>query len=83
MRQALGQKWALAAGILGAVALYSLLTGLLLNSRVIRRALWQVINGSDLSAACLRAPDQGLTGFDAFAVSAAYPEGVVKGADRQ
>jgi len=36
MRQALGQKWALAAAILGAVALYSLLSGLLLNSRVMR-----------------------------------------------
>jgi hypothetical protein len=36
MRRLLGQKWALAAAILGAVALYSLLAGLLLNSRVMR-----------------------------------------------
>ena len=35
-RQSLGQNWALAAAILGAVALYSLLAGLLLNSRVMR-----------------------------------------------
>ncbi len=35
-RQSLGQNWALAAAILGAVALYSLLVGLLLNSRVMR-----------------------------------------------
>jgi hypothetical protein len=33
-RQSLGQNWAVAAAILGAVALYSLLAGLLLNSRV-------------------------------------------------
>ncbi len=33
-RQSLNQSWTLAAAILGAVALYSLLTGLLLNSRV-------------------------------------------------
>lgn len=36
VRQSFGQKWALAAAILGAVALYSLLAGLLLNSRVMR-----------------------------------------------
>ncbi len=36
MRQSLGQNWVLAATILGAVALYSLLAGLLLNSRVMR-----------------------------------------------
>jgi hypothetical protein len=36
MRQVLGQNWTLAAAILGAVALYSLLAGLLLNSRVMR-----------------------------------------------
>jgi len=35
-RQSLGQNWALAAAILGVVALYSLLAGLLLNSRVMR-----------------------------------------------
>jgi len=35
-RQSLGQNWALAAAILGAVALFSLLAGLLLNSRVMR-----------------------------------------------
>lgn len=35
-RQSLGQNWALAAAILGAVALCSLLAGLLLNSRVMR-----------------------------------------------
>ena len=35
-RQSLGQNWALAAAILGAVALYSVLAGLLLNSRVMR-----------------------------------------------
>ncbi len=35
-RQSNGQNWALAAAILGAVALYSLLAGLLLNSRVMR-----------------------------------------------
>jgi hypothetical protein len=35
-RQSLGQNWALAAAILGAVALYSLLAGLLLNSHVMR-----------------------------------------------
>ncbi len=36
VRQSFGQKWALAATILGAVALYSLLAGLLLNSRAMR-----------------------------------------------
>ena len=36
VRQSLGQNWALAAAILGAAALYSLLAGLLLNSRVMR-----------------------------------------------
>lgn len=36
VRQALGQHWALAAAILGAVALITLLAGLLLNSRVMR-----------------------------------------------
>ena len=36
VRQSLGQNWALAAAILGGVALYSLLAGLLLNSRVMR-----------------------------------------------
>lgn len=35
-RQSNGQNWELAAAILGAVALYSLLAGLLLNSRVMR-----------------------------------------------
>jgi hypothetical protein len=35
-RQSVGQNWALAAAILGGVALYSLLAGLLLNSRVMR-----------------------------------------------
>jgi hypothetical protein len=35
-RQSLGQNWALAAVILGVVALYNLLAGLLLNSRVMR-----------------------------------------------
>lgn len=35
-RLALGQKWTLAAAILGAVAIVSLLSGLLLNSRVMR-----------------------------------------------
>ena len=35
-RQSRGQDWALAAAILGVVALYSLLAGLLLNSRVMR-----------------------------------------------
>ena len=35
-RQALGQNWTLAAAILGAVALFSLAAGLLLNSRVMR-----------------------------------------------
>ena len=36
VRQSLGQNWALAAAILGGVALYTLLAGLLLNSRVMR-----------------------------------------------
>jgi uncharacterized membrane protein HdeD (DUF308 family) len=36
VRQSLGQNWLLAAAILGAVALYSLLAGLLLNSRAMR-----------------------------------------------
>ena len=36
VRQYLGQNWALAATILGTVALYSLLAGLMLNSRVMR-----------------------------------------------
>jgi len=35
-RLSLGQHWALAAAILGAVALYTLLAGVLLNSRVMR-----------------------------------------------
>lgn len=35
-RRSLDQNWTLAAVILGAVALYSLLAGLLLNSRVMR-----------------------------------------------
>lgn len=35
-RQSLGQNWALAATILGVVAVLSLLAGLLLNSRVMR-----------------------------------------------
>jgi hypothetical protein len=35
-RQSLGQNWELAAAILGGVALYSVLAGLLLNSRVMR-----------------------------------------------
>ena len=37
-RQALGQSWTLAAAILGAVALFTLLAGLLLNSRVMRES---------------------------------------------
>jgi hypothetical protein len=36
LRTQSGQPWALAAAILGSVALFTLLTGLLLNSRVIR-----------------------------------------------
>jgi len=36
LRQSLGQAWTLAAAILGAVALVSLLAGLLLNARVMR-----------------------------------------------
>jgi len=36
VRQSLGQSWTLAAAIIGAVALHSLLAGLLLNSRVMR-----------------------------------------------
>lgn len=36
LRQSLGQSWTLAAVILGAVALLSLLAGLLLNARVMR-----------------------------------------------
>ena len=35
-RQALGQSWTLAAAILGTVALFTLLAGLLLNTRVMR-----------------------------------------------
>ncbi len=35
-RQSLGQNWALAVAILGGVALYSLVAGLLLNSRAVR-----------------------------------------------
>ena len=35
-RQSLGQNWALAAAILGAAALCSLLAGLMLNSHVMR-----------------------------------------------
>jgi hypothetical protein len=36
LRQRTGQPWTLAAIILGSVALFSLLAGLLLNSRAIR-----------------------------------------------
>ena len=36
MRQSLAQNWMLAAAILGAAALYSVLAGLLLNARVMR-----------------------------------------------
>lgn len=36
VRQSLGQAWMLAAAILGAVALVSMLAGLLLNARVMR-----------------------------------------------
>lgn len=36
MRQRTGQSWKLAAAILAAVALYSLLAGLLLNTRAMR-----------------------------------------------
>ncbi len=36
MRQSFGRPWALAAAILGAVAILSLMAGLLLNSRVMR-----------------------------------------------
>lgn len=37
MRQQLGQPWTMAAIILGSVALFTLLAGLLLNSRAITR----------------------------------------------
>ncbi len=37
LRQQSGQSWTLAAIILGAVALFTLLAGLLLNSRAVRR----------------------------------------------